>query len=128
MNIKIVTAPDIVHGYDPSLLLICPTEDTKNHITRLLKDVDTDLNIYIYEEDTEPEWLLAVVMLSDNIFVEVDQMPSSMKDLASYLLGFNKTFWLTKGENIYYNKINSNRVWDIEPVVEKLLGVSFEKQ
>ena len=128
MNIKIITPPDIVHGYDPSLLLICPSEDTKNMLTRLVKDIQTDFNIYLYEEDIEAEWLLAVIMIADNIFVEVDQMPAGMRDLTSYLLGFNKTFWLTKGENVYYNKINTNRVWDIEPVVQKLLGASFEKE
>lgn len=124
MNVRIVTAPDMVFNYNDTVLLIHPTAHTKQELQNFLESFDRDIDIYIYDADdnSNAEWLINVVQNVNMICVEVDNCSSSTKDIISYVLGFNKTYWLTQGENIYYNTINKNRIYNIDTVLEKLKG------
>lgn len=124
MNVRIVTPPDMLFNYNQSLLLIHPTTHTKQELQNFLESFDQDIDIYIFDADdiANAEWLINIIQSVDTIFVEIDNCSSSTKDVIGYVLGFSKTYWLTQGENIYYNTINKNRVYNIDAVLEKLKG------
>jgi hypothetical protein len=130
MDIRIITPPDIIQGYTKSILLIHPSTIVKEQLQENLLNTNTDIDIYLYnqnKEDHEVDWFFNVLNKVDIIVLDVDNCEGFTKDVISYVLGFNKTFWLTKGEHPFYNKINRNRVYSLDFIKEKL-GVTVEEQ
>ena len=64
--------------------------------------------------------------MADTTILSIDNCPSKIRDLTSYLISFNKTFWLTKGEDSYYNSISLNRIYNLDNI-PKPIGGNFEK-
>ena len=60
--------------------------------------------------------------MSDISIIELDQLPNEIKQIESYLISQSNTYWLTKGDNIWYNKLNVNRVYDLHFLNSKLGG------
>ena len=50
------------------------------------------------------DWLLDVFNMCDLCIMNLDECDKEIRNLGSYLVSFPKTYWLTKAENIVYNK------------------------
>lgn len=113
-DITLITPPDKVFNQSKSILLIYPSEQSKLEIQSILAKATEHYNIYLYNQDADVDWLLSVHKFCEKTFIDIDNMPSELSKLVPYLISFNDTFWLTKGEQMYYNKISINRVYDFE--------------
>ena len=84
---------------------------------KFLETATTSLNVYLYapekEEDMDIAWLLAIAKIADYTILDLDYMEISDKKFASYILSIPNTFYLTKDDVTPYNKINLNRVYDL---------------
>lgn len=118
--INLITPPDILYNHTTSILLIHPSTETKEQLNDVLKDVEQDVNIYLYEVEDEEEWLLNLHRLCDYVIVDIDNCPQYTKSAISYLISFSNTFWLTNGENLYYNNISNKRIWNLDWIGGKL--------
>ena len=128
-SIKLITPPDKLYEKGLKLLVISPGEIIKNELHNVLLECEQDINVYVYEENADnenPEWLLDVFSMCDIGIIDLDNLPERLKSVQGYFLAFSKTYWLTNGENIYYNKINSNRIFDFEFLRDLLNGGKFE--
>ncbi len=118
--INLITPPDIIFDKTVSILLIHPSKKIKDQINELLKDVETHINIYLYEDQEEHDWLLKLHRMCNFVIIDIDNCPSSTRDAISYFISFPNTFWLTNGDNMYYNKISNNRIFNLDWIGGKL--------
>lgn len=118
--INLVTPIDIIENYDYTFFLICPSASTKEQFQNLIDNFEININVYLYEEQEklEIDWLLNVRSRSNIVILDIDNLPAELKDLTSYFLGFSNVFWLTKGENLVYNKISKNRIYSLDWLYE----------
>lgn len=127
MSLRLITSPDFVYEYTRNCLLVCPSEESRSQIQSALESIDLDIDIYLYTPESDIDWLLKVIRMVDKVFIDIDNCDPIARDLTSYMLGFSKTYWLTKAENISYTIINKNRLYDAKSFIEIAHGVEFEQ-
>ena len=120
--INLITPPDIIYDKTKSILLVHPSKQIKDQINDVLKDVQQSINIYLYENEEEHDWVLTLHRMCNFVIVDIDNCPQSTRDAISYFISFSNTFWLTNGHNMYYNIISNNRIYNLD-----WLGGKFEK-
>ena len=128
-QISLITPPDRLYTDHISILLIQPSNFIKEQLQNALLHIDDPLHVYLYElekENAEPEWLLDVFKSVNYVILDIDNCKPYIRDIASYFLSKDKTFWLTKGEGKLYNIINKNRIYDLDFLIHKI-GGTFEK-
>ena len=126
-DIILITPPDKVYNKNKNILLITPSEEHRQSIQNILAKNNEPVNIYLYSDNIDLDWLLTMHRICDAVFLDLDNMPQELRDLASYLVSFNNTYWLTKGENIYYNKISANKIYNLDFLTTKLGGIVEKK-
>lgn len=123
-NITLITPPDKLLNSNTSILLVKPSDELKSDLNEKLKDLEINLNIYLYETVNE-SWLIDAVNIVDYIILDIDNVVTNQW-VIGYILAQNKTFYLTKEPVSVYNTINVNRIYDINQFIE---GVNnFETQ
>ena len=110
------------------VLLVFPSKELQEAVQEHLVNIEDDINIYCYERteyaEEDLDWLLTVFKLSELTIIDIDNVCPYLQDLLSYMIAKPKTFWLTKGENVVYNKLSNNRVNDFKFLSN--LGGNFE--
>lgn len=125
IRINLITPPDKLNNYHKTFTLVYPTNDTKSQFQNLVSNFDETINVYMYEQkDSDPElnWLIDVVGRSQYVILDIDNFPEKHVSIISYLLGFDKTFWLTRGENIVYNVLSKNRIYNLDWLYDNIGG------
>jgi hypothetical protein len=59
--------------------------------------------------------------------MNLDACDTHSRDLGSFLVIYPKTYWLTKAENIVYNKLSLNRVYNLDFIKSLIGGISEKK-
>lgn len=128
-NITLITPPDKVFNQNTNIFLLYPSEKIKSDLQDILADTISPVNIYLYENTDEHDidWLLSIHKLSDIVLVELEQLPSEIKQIEAYLISQSNTYWLTKGENVWYNKLSVNKIYDLNFLTTKLGGTVEKK-
>lgn len=129
-DITLVTPPDILVRNELSILLFYPSNRIQDQFENILYNLDVPCTVYIYNPPAEiidPDWLVTMFHSCDYAILDCDNAPPEERDMLSYFIGYNKTFWLTNGANPYYNKISNNRIYDLE-ILKQKIGGNFEKQ
>lgn len=118
--INLITQPDKLLNSNPSLLLVNLDHDMKLEFNDLAKHLTHDINVYMHDDSDSPniQWLIENSNSVDYIIINID-LSKQQEWLIGYLLSFGKTFYLTKADNIMYNVINNNRIFDIKQFAER---------
>tara|TARA_B100001287_G_scaffold266519_2_gene260565 strand:+ start:4406 stop:4795 length:390 start_codon:yes stop_codon:yes gene_type:complete len=126
-DINIITPPDILHNKNFSVFLLYPSLYVKEQFQEILTKSKSRFNVYMYEDPNgqDIDWVLNVHKLSQIVILDLDNLPPFWKKLESYLVSFGNTYYLTKAEEIMYNKISANRIFAVEEIESKL-GGKFE--
>ena len=123
-KINIITTPDVIHNKSLSFLLVQPSSNVRDQFQNLLKKFDQPLNVYLYDPQTEEErtydWLLNVTKFVDYIILDIDNLDSIERNLASYIVSLPNTFYLTNDEFTPYNILSVNRIYNLDWLYEKL--------
>ena len=120
--INLITPPDKLFNNNPSLLLFNPSDSIKESFNDCANNLSQQINLYLSEEEQQDiGWTLDVANSVDNIIVDVDNTKQEQW-LIGYLLGLDKTFYLTNQPETVYNIINVNRIYDIKQFME---GVNY---
>jgi hypothetical protein len=101
------------------LLLIYPSKQLQDELqNNFLSNTDIDVNIYVYDkpvyDKNEIEWLLSVFKQCDTAIVDVDNTSFWARDLLSYMIAKNKTYWLTNSQDSVYNSLSNNKVYNLD--------------
>jgi hypothetical protein len=113
-DITLITPPDKIFNQSNSILLVYPSDESKQAIQTFLAESNKHFNVFLYTEELDIDWLLSVHKFCERTFLELDNLPPELTKLVSYFISFNSTFWLTKGEHLYYNKLSANRIYNFE--------------
>lgn len=113
MKVNLITPPDKLLNRNYSYLLVAPSDRIKQDFNDIVKTMDKDINLYYWEEDElSVQWLIEVANIVDTIILDADNVVQNPW-IIGYLLGFNKTYYLTTNEKIVYNNICMNRIYDL---------------
>jgi len=124
--LNLITSPDKLFNDNSSLLLVNPSDSLKENFNYLAGQFNSNVNLYLYEnKEEELGWLLEVAQSVDNIVLDIDNTKISPW-IIGYLLGFDKTFYLTNTPEFMYNVINNNRIYELKQFMEgvKYFGIS----
>ena len=126
-SITLITPPDRLFNKSYSFLLIYPNSEIKQQLQNIIAEWNEPINVFLYEQgelEHNIDWLLNVCHRVDHIILNIDQCPSKLRDLSSYIISLPQTYWLTNGEQMFYNKISPNRIYNLDSIV----GGTFEKE
>jgi len=124
-KITLITPPDFYENSNPSILLIGLNESEQDESSQWLGQelqLDTDINLYYYQNETHVEWLLYAVARSNAVYVNADTDNPIIQTFLSYMLGkSNVYFSSTDPDKVkLFSFINGRRVNNI---TEFLQGV-----
>ena len=130
-KINIVTSPDVLFNDSLQLLLVYPSKILQDELQdTFLAQSDDDVNVYVYDKPVydkdEVKWLLSVFKQCDIAIIDVDNTSSWCRDLASYMIAKNKTYWLTNSQDSVYNSLSSNKIYNLDFLSK--IGDNFETQ
>ena len=113
------------------LLLVYPSKQLQDELQdTFLADYDADVNVYIYDKPVqdkeEVDWMLSVFKQCDVTIIDVDNASSWCRDLASYMIAKNKTYWLTNSQDSVYNSLSSNKIYNLDFLSK--IGDNFETE
>ena len=115
-EIALITPPDFLYNDSYSILLICPSLNSKEMLNDILLTTAFPLNIMVYETPVDDihniEWLLTAVKMSNCVFLDLDNCDSVVRQFASHIIAQIKTFYLTNDNTTPYNLISKSRVYD----------------
>jgi len=125
-EINLITPPDKLYNHDRTILLIYPSTTIKTEIQNILLESKKKINIYLYEDqdiDNFP-WLLDIHRFVDVCVVNLDNLPTQLKTIESYLISFNNTYYISNGENILFNHISCNKIYNLSSRI--IIGETVE--
>jgi len=127
MKVNLITPPDKLLNRNPSYLLVAPSDRIKQDFNDVVKGMDQDINLYYWEEnELDVQWLVDVANIVDTIILDADNVVQN-EWIIGYLLGFNKTYYLTTNEKRVYNNICMNRIYDLS-FINKHSGGTVETE
>jgi len=124
-DINLITAPDRLFNNSLSFLLLYPGTSVKEQFNNLLANNTQSFNVYLYENESdshEADWLLSTHKIVDYTIIDVDNCPVEIRDLVSYFIADSKTYWLTKAEQMFYNKLSNKRIYNLDYFADKIGG------
>ena len=118
--LNLITPPDKLFNNNKSFLLMNPSDIVKEQFNEMAKQLGENLNVYLFDAETpDGGWLLDIVNQVDTIILDIDNTRNEYQWLIGYLLSFDKTFYLTKAEEMSYNVINTRRIYDVRQIAEE---------
>ena len=128
-KINIVTPPDLLFNDSLQLLLVYPSKSLQDELQdTFLAQSNNDVNVYVYDKPVydkdEITWLLSVFKQCDVAIVDVDNASTWGRDLSSYMISKNKTYWLTNSQDSVYNSLSNNKVYNLDFLSK--IGDNFE--
>jgi len=116
-KINVITPPDKLFNQNPSILLVKPTNDTKEAFQRYICKVVDELNIFVFDtNETDFDWLLSVHSYADITIIDVDNCDSITRSFVSFMLAQPDTYYFTKDEITPYHLISKSRIYDLASV------------
>ena len=124
MEITVITPPDRLYDDSIKILLIYPNDQLKNLLSEYLKTINTNITVYLYEEvEHDEKWLLSCIDQSNLIFYDLNNATSQVRSIDGYILTKSNTYWLTSGENPFYNLISKKRIFNYNQFIDKIGGL-----
>ena len=118
--LNLITPPDKLFNNNKSFLLMNPSDIVKEQFNEMANQLGENLNVYLFDAETpDVGWLLDIVNQVDTIILDIDNTRNEYQWLIGYLLSFDKTFYLTKAEEMSYNVINTRRIYDVRQIAEE---------
>ena len=118
--INLITSPDKLFNNNPSVLLVNPSDSLKEDFNKNALKLKREINLYLHD-DENIAWLIDVSQSVDYIILDLDNTKENQW-LIGFLLTNSKTFYLTNQAETVYNKVNVNRIYEINQFLE---GVKY---
>ena len=130
-KINIVTPPDMLFNDSLQLFLLYPSKQLQDELQdKFLANTEADVNLYVYDKPVydkeEVDWLLTVFRSCDVAILDVDNSSTWTRDLLSYMIAKNKTYWLTNSQDSVYNSLSKNKVYTLDFL--PTIGDNFENE
>lgn len=125
-KITLITPPDFYENSNTSILFINITEQEQDTVSQWLgsSGLQQDLNLYVYDEDTNVSWFLYAASRCEYKYINLDHTNYITQALSGHILGKNGVYYLTSDVNLgaVLGHINTNKVDSIDIFLESILG------
>lgn len=126
-KITLITPPDKLHNLTLSYLLVKPSSEVKKQFQTILSHSIDDLNVFIFDDDdTDIDWLLSVSNQADVTVIDIDNCDPITKKFVTFMLAGENVHYITNDELTPYNLISKNRIYDLNQIVDQILGPEDE--
>lgn len=126
-KITVITPPDKLHNLTLSYLLVKPSLEVKQQFQTILSHSMDDLNVFIFgDEETDIDWLLSVANQADIVVIDVDNCDPITKKFVTFMLAGENVHYITSDEITPYNLISKNRIYDLNQIIDQILGPEDE--
>ncbi|NBR61498.1 MAG: hypothetical protein EBT86_07575 [Actinobacteria bacterium] len=116
-KINVITPPDKLFNNNASILMVKPTNETKQHFQKYISKVVQELNVYVYEEnETDIDWLLSVHSYADITIIDIDNCDLITKNFITFMIAQPDTYYITKDEVTPYGIISKSRIYDLDSI------------
>lgn len=116
-KINVITPPDKLFNNNPSILLVKPTNDTKQHFQKYISKVVQELNVFVYDEnEMDMDWLLSVHSYVDVTIIDVDNCDPITRHFITFMIAQPDTYYITKDEVTPFGIISKSRIYDLDSV------------
>lgn len=124
-KINLITPPDILHNKNFSLSLININDKEKETCSIFLskQNDNKEINLYAYNNDKNPNWLLNSVRWNDTpAYINLDNTIDISVNYTSYILSLSNVYYSTTDQNKseLYSLLNVNRVSDVQEFLKKV--------
>lgn len=116
-KIFLVTYPDFYHAESNKIALVNLLPEEKLAVQEWLSKSDSEIVIYLYDNNNQVDWLLSVINQVDSIYINVDNSTDLSYHYISYVLAKTKTSW--SNSRINYMNINKGQVRNINEFMER---------
>ena len=122
-KITLITPPDIFENNNDSILFMHLTDEEQDIVSKWLSEnLDRDINIYLYSEENNINWLFYALSCSKHKYINVDCVNSITQALCGYILSKNDVHYKTASFQEIYSYINTKRVDNIEQFLESIIS------
>lgn len=116
-KINVITPPDKLFNNNASILMVKPTNETKQHFQKYISKVVQELNVYVYEEsEMDIDWLLSVHSYADITIIDIDNCDPITKNFITFMIAQPDTYYITKDEVTPYGIISKSRIYDLDSI------------
>lgn len=123
-KINLISPPDTLHNNNFSFNLINTTPEEQEKVSMFLAKEPTqeELNIFVYNNESNPTWLLNTVNGKNNSYINLDNTGDISVKYISYLLSLSGTYYTTNDKNSkeIFTLVNNNFVKDINEFLDKI--------
>jgi len=108
-----------MHNDSYEMLLLYPSQRVLQDLQKnFLAHYEDNANVYIYDKEIyvkeELDWMLTTLKCADVVIADIDNTLPFFRDMLSYIVAKDKTYWLTNADKSVYNHISSNRIYNLE--------------
>ena len=124
-KINLITPPDVLHNKNFSISLININEKEKETCSIFLskQDDNKEINLYAYNNDNNPNWLLNSVRWNETpVYINLDNTIDISVNYTSYILSLSNVYYSTTDQNKseLYSLLNVNKVSDVQEFLKKV--------
>jgi len=123
-KITLITPPDFFENENLSILFCHLSDQDQGLVSQWLSktDIEVNVNIYFYNNETNIEWLLYAINLCDHKFINLDNRNVITGTLTGHFLAKKNLYYKTSDTNLAQicQYLNSNRIIKIEDFLEKV--------
>jgi hypothetical protein len=123
-KINLISPPDTLHNNNFSFNLINTTPEEQEKVSMFLAKEPTneELNIFVYNNESNPSWLLNTVNGKNNSYINLDNTSDISVQYISYLLSLSGTYYTTNDKNSkeIFSLVNNNFVKNINEFLDKI--------
>jgi len=116
-KINVITPPDKLFNKIPSILLVKPSMQLKEHFQKQISKVAFELNVFVFDDiESDIDWLLSVHMLADITVIDIDNCDIITKSFVTLMLSNPDSYYATTDEVTPYGLISKNRIYNFENI------------
>jgi hypothetical protein len=116
-KINVITPPDKLFNKVPSILLVKPSMELKEHFQKQISKVVFELNVFVFDDiESDIDWLLSVHMLADITVIDIDNCDTVTKSFVTLMLSNPDSYYTTQDEVTPYGLISKNRIYNFENI------------
>lgn len=123
-KINLISPPDTLHNNNFSFNLINTTPEEQEKVSMFLAKEPTneELNIFVYNNESNPSWLLNTVNGKNNSYINLDNTSDISVQYISYMLSLSGTYYTTNDKNSkeIFSLVNNNFVKNINEFLDKI--------
>lgn len=125
-KISLISPPDKLHNNNLAINVINATQEEKENLSHYLtkQELEKDLNIFVYSNESNPTWLLDVVNGKNSTYINLDNTVDISVNYTSYMLSLSNVYYSSTNKNTLeaYSLINQNAVEDVLDFMEKVFN------